>query len=48
MIHWIAGKKRGAGVERVEAGGETRLEHSCCSRRLPSKDWREGDDSKAG
>lgn len=47
MIHWIAGKKRGVAVERVEAEGETRLERSGW-RHLPSRGGREAGDSKAG
>lgn len=47
MIHWIAGKKRGVAVERVEVEGETKLKRSCW-RPLPSRGWREEDDSKAG
>lgn len=47
MIHWIAGKKRGVGVERAEGEGETRLERSC-RRHLPLRGWREVDDSKVG
>ena len=46
MIHWIAGKKRGAEVARVEVEDGTRLER--CWGHLPSRGGHEADDSKAG
>ena len=46
MIHWIAGKKRGVEVARVEVEDGTRLER--CWGHLPSRGGHEAGDSKAG
>jgi hypothetical protein len=46
MIHLIAGRKRGAEVERVEAEDETRLGRYWTH--LPSKGEHEAGDSRAG
>ena len=46
MIHWIAGRKRGAEVVRAEMEDGTRLER--CWGHLPSRDGHEAADSRAG